>query len=155
MRPLPTSAWLLGFGGIIPFLMLFMVLLIDIPLPQWAGVIDPAAWLLAYAAVIISFIGAVHWGVALAFQESLPRKEVSRHFYYGVIPALLAWMALLLPQPAALFAMAALVLLIYAADAMFLFRRLRSDYSILRLYLTSAVSLLLIASGLTLLFRSS
>jgi hypothetical protein len=97
MKPLPLTAWLLGFGGVIPFLV-----------------------------------------------------QMNRNYFYGVMPALLAWLALLLPHNIALFVMAGLVMLAYGADAVLLFRRLNSDYSILRLYLTAAVSLLLLASGLAL-----
>jgi hypothetical protein len=149
MKPLPVTVWLLGFGGVIPFLLLFVALLLDFEPPSGIE-IDVASWLLAYAAVIVSFLGAVHWGVALAMQEALSRGQLEQHFFYGVTPALLAWFVLLLPQPLAFFVMAALVMLAYGFDAMLLFRRLDSDYNVLRLYLTSAVTLLLIASGLTL-----
>lgn len=152
MRPLPTTAWLLGFGGVMPFLLLFLALLMKFDLPGVAAV-DVADWLLVYAAVIISFIGAVHWGVALAWSEQLSPTDALKHYLYGVIPALLAWTALLLPAPMALFVLAGIVMLAYGADAVLLFRRLNSDYSILRLYLTSAVSLLLVASGLTLMLE--
>jgi hypothetical protein len=60
----------------------------------------------------------------------------------------------LLPHNIALFVMAGLVMLAYGADAVLLFRRLNSDYSILRLYLTAAVSLLLLASGLALTLQT-
>jgi hypothetical protein len=154
MKPLPLVAWLLGFGGVIPFLVLFLALLPGLS-PGFASSQDITLWLLAYAAIILSFIGAVHWGVALAKDEdAMNNQQGSWNFVYGIMPALLAWFALLLPHNIALFFMAALVMLAYGADALLLFRRLNSDYSILRLYLTAAVSLLLLASGFTLTLKT-
>jgi hypothetical protein len=61
---------------------------------------------------------------------------------------------LLLPHNIAFFVMAGLVMLAYGGDALLLFKRLKSDYSILRLNLTVAVSLLLTASGLALTLQA-
>ena len=150
MKPLPLTAWVLGFGGVIPFLVLFLALLPGLS-PGFASSQEIALWLLAYAAIILSFIGAIHWGVALAMDDNNADKQQSgRNFLYGIVPALLAWFALLLPHNIAFFIMAGLVMLAYGADAVLLFKRLNSDYSILRLYLTAAVSLLLLASGFAL-----
>mgnify|MGYP000157996259 FL=1 len=153
MRPLPMSVWLLGFGGVIPFLVLFLALLLGFE-PGFMTSERITLWLLAYAAVIISFLGAVHWGVALTLDDKQFEKESGKYFVYGILPALLAWFALLLPHNISLFVMAALVMLAYGVDAMLLFKRLKCDYSILRLYLTTAVSLLLAASGLTLTLQA-
>ena len=148
MKPLPLTAWLLGFGGVVPFLALFLALLIPGLSPGLVDSQEITLWLLAYAAIILSFIGAVHWGVALARSEDVTSNQTgSWNYVYGIMPALLAWFALLLPHNIALFLMAGLVMLAYGADAVLLFKRLNSDYSILRLYLTAAVSLLLVSSG--------
>jgi hypothetical protein len=51
--------------------------------------------LVAYAAVILSFLGAVHWGVVLAAPTTTP--QLARSFLmWGVVPALLGWLALLM-----------------------------------------------------------
>ena len=153
MKPLPLTAWVLGFGGVIPFLVLFLALLPGLS-PGFVNSQDVALWLLAYAAIIVSFIGAVHWGVALAMDDGTGSNRGSNSFLYSILPALLAWFALLLPNNIALFVMAGLVMLAYGGDALLLFNRLKSDYSILRLYLTAAVSLLLLASGLALTLQA-
>lgn len=154
MKPLPLSAWLLGFGGVIPFLVLFLALLPGLS-PGFVNSQEITLWLLAYAAIILSFIGAVHWGVALAKDgDAMDNGQGGWNFLYGIMPALLAWFALLLPHNIALFLMAGLVMLAYGADAVLLFKRLNSDYSILRLYLTAAVSLLLLASGFALTLQT-
>ncbi len=72
MRPLPHIAWILGYIGVLPFFALTIALLIKIPV---SGIrLD---WLLAaYAAVIISFLGAVHWGVLLGMQDKLQARAM-------------------------------------------------------------------------------
>ena len=153
MKPLPTTAWVLGFGGVIPFLVLFLALLPGLT-PGFMSSHHVTLMLLAYTAIILSFIGAVHWGVALAMDNEEGENRSGGHYLYGIVPALIAWFALLLPPNIALFVMAGVVMLAYGADALLLFKRLKSDYSILRLYLTAAVSLLLVASGLALTLQA-
>ena len=61
-RPLPPAATALGYAGLVPFAAgaLGIVLLGD-ELRVFA-----ARALVAYGAVILSFVGAVHWGLFLA-----------------------------------------------------------------------------------------
>jgi ABC-type uncharacterized transport system permease subunit len=51
--------------------------------------------LMAYAAVILSFLGAVHWGLALAVSDAT-RRATNGRLILGVLPALIAWAALLM-----------------------------------------------------------
>ena len=44
---------------------------------------------IAYAACIVSFLGAVHWGMALG-----DGKHAVMRYSYSVIPSVLAWMGL-------------------------------------------------------------
>jgi hypothetical protein len=86
-------AWL-GYAGLFPFAAALVAL---------AGATDPAARDLAvdvmryYAAVIASFLGAVHWGVAV-LELDMRRARLR----WGVMPALIAWTLLLVPPTAAL-----------------------------------------------------
>ncbi|MGD8785138.1 MAG: DUF3429 domain-containing protein [Thioalkalispiraceae bacterium] len=85
-----TVARILGYLGLIPFLILSMASWISLPLIE-----DPLVMLTGYAAVILSFMGAVHWGLAMRFNGRLATGQLS----LSVIPALLGWLALLLhPQ---------------------------------------------------------
>ena len=85
--PLPRLAWPLGLGGLLPFL----AGLVAVALGQgWAGFA-----LAAYGAAILSFLGAVHWGLALA----APEQASGTRLIGGVIPSLVAWLALLAPVP--------------------------------------------------------
>ena len=53
--------------------------------------------LLAYGAVILSFVGALHWGFAMAL-GGLSDRERTHRFVWSVVPSLLAWPAVLLPM---------------------------------------------------------
>ena len=74
-------AWALGVAGLLPFAVGAAGLWL-LP-PQWAGL--AAAALLAYAAVIVSFLGGIHWGLAMATGQPRPGGLV-----WGVLPSLLA-----------------------------------------------------------------
>jgi hypothetical protein len=49
-----------------------------------------------YSATILSFVGALHWGVAAA----APTRFAATQFAFGVMPQLVAWVALTRPRPA-------------------------------------------------------
>lgn len=93
MQTLPTPARLLGAAGLIPFAGLALASLFG-----WPGAV-PA--LIAYGATILAFLGAVHWGLALRAPAAERGADLAR-FGLGVIPALLGWVALLLPPSLAL-----------------------------------------------------
>lgn len=63
----------------------------------------PAVWqaaLLAYGATILSFVGALHWGFAMALRD-IPAAQRTASFVWSVMPALMAWVALLTPPQVA------------------------------------------------------
>jgi uncharacterized membrane protein len=55
--------------------------------------------LLTYGAVILSFVGALHWGFAMVHPATVGRP-MNGMYAWSVMPSLLGWMALLV-QPAA------------------------------------------------------
>lgn len=144
---LPKTAWYLGYGGLMPFLGLTAALILQVYALPFASGMSVAGWLLVYAATIVSFIGAVHWGIALGMADTLSDDRKSWLMVYSVLPALLAWVILLLPENIALFMMAGCVVLAYAADRLWLFPLLRSDYARLRWHLTVVVTLSLMIAG--------
>ncbi len=83
------TATLLGLGGAAPFVVagLGAWILGDGPLKHWL-----LTAVFAYGAVILSFLGGIHWGLALRDTQADDRSYV-----IGVLPALLAWLALLIP----------------------------------------------------------
>ena len=88
-RNLPPLAIVLGLGGLIPFLACgFGAVAFHDPVREARAV----AALVAYGAVILSFLGAVHWGFAL---EDQTRLADGARLGFGVLPALLGWVAVL------------------------------------------------------------
>jgi hypothetical protein len=87
--PLPPLAMFLGLAGLAPF--------VAGAVGVWALPVDRTAQmasaLAAYAAVIVSFLGGIHWG--LAFRD--PGGADTFSWVWGVTPSLLVWAALLLP----------------------------------------------------------
>lgn len=96
-RPLPTPARLLGPAGLIPFAALAAGI--------WAGWAGAGPALAAYGATILAFLGAVHWGLALAAAGTAGETDERiawGRLGLGVVPSLVAWVALLLPLAAGL-----------------------------------------------------
>jgi hypothetical protein len=89
----PAVAWL-GYGGLIPFVALAATMLLA---PDQRTLWSPA--LIAYGAVILSFVGALHWGIAMTAPQ-MPAKQRTVHYVWSVVPALLAWPTPLLPAAA-------------------------------------------------------
>lgn len=99
--PIQTHASLgrlLGYLGLIPFVALAVLGLLLGPVHQAAM----AFALLAYGATIVSFLGAIHWGLAMPTTGGQQSMLV-----WGVVPSLLAWISLLLPVPWGLLLLAA------------------------------------------------
>jgi len=67
--------------------------------------------LVAYAAVVASFIGAIHWG--LGFAQTAPRASL---FLWGVVPPIVAWLSLLAAPAAGLAVDAVLLVTCYLVD---------------------------------------
>jgi hypothetical protein len=84
----PRTAWILGLAGLIPFVGLAILSLIG---EAWAR--PP---LLVYGACILSFLGAIHWGVALRAPDAEAGWDGAR-LSLGVVPSLVAWVAMMLP----------------------------------------------------------
>jgi hypothetical protein len=123
-----VARWL-GVGGLLPFLAGIVALL--------TGRVGDDAFfaLAAYAAVILSFVGAVHWGAALWLQSPKPARE----FAASVVPALVAWVALLLPQRPGLALLTVAFAGWYAWERYAIWRWYPRWFSRLRTLLTSVV----------------
>jgi hypothetical protein len=87
--PIPFLAKVLGYSGLIPFVFLAAAL--------WSFNQDSLAMLhqalLSYAAIILSFMGAVHWGLAIGAAQ-LRTTQLG----FSVFPPLIAWFASFAPQ---------------------------------------------------------
>jgi len=105
--PIPRTAALLGFGGVLPFAALAA-----------AAWVAPAGYqqlvttaMIGYGAVILSFLGAAQWGAAIIKPTPSPDRLI-----WSVIPALIAWLAVILPPILGLPTLIAGVALCYVVD---------------------------------------
>ena len=86
----PAIVVWLGYGGLLPFVALAAG---SLAAAEYAALCRVA--LLLYGALILSFVGALHW----AFAMSLPNLSAAKRtecFTWSVVPALLAWPAAML-----------------------------------------------------------
>ncbi len=73
--------------------------------------------LIAYGAVILSFLGGIQWGLAVAdFGAAEGGGASYRRLTISVVPSLIAWWALLLTGPSALLVLAGSFALMLALD---------------------------------------
>jgi hypothetical protein len=96
----------LGYAGLVPFVL--GALLIWVVLPEAHPYVTLA--LSAYAAVIISFLGGIHWG--LAMRQDTPAASLM----WGVVPSLLAWTAVMMVPASGLVIQGLVLLICYFAD---------------------------------------
>ncbi|KAI2777616.1 hypothetical protein F4815DRAFT_480742 [Daldinia loculata] len=81
---------------------------------QLLSVIEPIQ--LGYGAIIISFLGAVHWG--MEYTEKIPDRDRTRFRYgLGVLAPIVAWPTLLMPMDFALTSQFAAFVMLYFADS--------------------------------------
>ena len=97
----------LGHAGLIPFVAgAVLVWLVRDDVHPYV-----ALALSAYAAVIASFLGGIHWG--LAMRHDPPPAAL---LVWGVVPSLLAWLAVLMPPQSALVIDGLLLIACYLVD---------------------------------------
>ncbi|MCZ8375531.1 MAG: DUF3429 domain-containing protein [Beijerinckiaceae bacterium] len=142
----PLWAERLGLAGLIPFFGLAAL--------GWFG---PAASqapallaLLAYGATILSFLGGIVWGFAIA--DTRNEADLGRHaplFILGVLPQLLGWGALLVGGRAGHLAVAAgLVAMLWLDRRIVAEGRAPGWYGALRLRLSLLAALAMLAGAL-------
>ncbi len=100
----PSAAWLGGLGAL-PFIGLAGAT----PYLDSAPRMFVVHALVAYGATILSFLGGIHWGLAIASQSKADHPEFRTRLILSVIPSLAAWVALLFPEDTGLLILAAAV----------------------------------------------
>ncbi|WP_406851828.1 DUF3429 domain-containing protein [Brevundimonas sp. BH3] len=138
MTRAPRPAMILGWFGVLPFAGLTGALAVGLGDAE-----QIADALRLYGAVILSFMGGVHWGVAtLRSENGVPPYGVS------VLPALWAFAMGFTSPPIGLLGLAAGFLALLAYDLRCVRRGdLVEWYGRLRLWLTLAVILCLVVAG--------
>ena len=98
----------LGYAGLIPFVL--FALLMWIVTAEAHPFVSIA--LSAYAATIAAFLGGIHWGIGL--RHNAPQRKL--HMVWGVVPSLVAWIAVIMPAYASLIVLGVLLVACYLVD---------------------------------------
>jgi len=123
--PLPLStlpdaaAQRLAYAGLIPFIAGALLL--------WAVRDEVQAYvalaLSAYGAVVLSFLGGIHWGFAMRqpqvqteVQTQTQPRPGTAALLWGVVPSLVAWPAAVMPPRAGLVILGLMLVVCYAVD---------------------------------------
>lgn len=125
-REPPPMAWRLGYAGLIPFVLGALLVWLT------TGEAHPYATtaLAAYAALIVSFLGGIHWGLVMkawpdgagpqstaeAAQPGSAEAAARSALVWGVTPSLVAWMGVLMPPYAGLFILGLALIGCYLVD---------------------------------------
>ena len=105
--PISDTARLMGHLGLVPFVLgALLVWVVNAEAHPYATLA-----LSAYAAVIVSFLGGIHWG--LAVRISAPPALL---FVWGVVPSLVAWLAVMMPASAGLVVHGVMLIACYSVD---------------------------------------
>lgn len=140
--PTKLAPWAtrLGYAGLLPF--------VGLGLATWVfhGPLQAQLVfaLLAYGATIVSFLGAIHWGLAMRDRAD---PSVAR-FVWGVVPSLLAWVALLWGASGGLWWLAAGLWACWAVDRSVYPRLGLAGWLAMRLNLTVVASVMCAAAAL-------
>ena len=127
------TARCLGFGGLVPFVGLAAAVWLAPPASRPFA----AMALIGYGAAICSFLGAIHWGLAM---RDGPAPRVSS-LLWGVMPSLLGWVALLLAPVPGLLLIVATLCACFAVDRAAYPRDRLQAWLPMRFQLTSVASL--------------
>lgn len=131
IEPAPWASRL-GYAGLVPFVGLALIAQF---LPPDARDFCTFA-LIAYAAVITSFLGAIHWGLAMRDASNTQAAP----YFWGVIPSLVAWLALLASPVPGLWVLVVLLWLCYAVDRSIYVKHQLQGWLPMRLRLTLVAS---------------
>jgi Protein of unknown function (DUF3429) len=129
----PSPAALrLGYAGLLPFVAgALLVWVVRADAHPYA-----TAMLASYAAVIVSFLGGIHWG--LAMRQGTPPQAM---LMWGVVPSLVAWVAVVMPAYAGLVVLGAMLVVCYLVDRRVYPAQGVSAWLTLRFRLTAVASL--------------
>ena len=122
----------LGHAGLVPFVLGAALVWLTYGDAQYYSTLALAG----YAAVVVSFLGGIHWG--LAFRQTVPSPGL---YAWGVAPALLAWVAVVMPAYAGLVVLGVALIACYVVDRRVYPRHGAARWLVLRFRLTAVASL--------------
>jgi Protein of unknown function (DUF3429) len=122
--------WLLGLAGLLPFVAPAVLAAL--------GHTEYLQYQRHYAACIVTFLGAIYWGLVLRDSSADTRRNMLL-LVWGVTPSLIAWTALNLSMPWQLLLLSASLVVCFAVDIVLAKQeKLSRSYLKLRGVLTAA-----------------
>jgi len=133
-----VTVYYLSYGGLLPFIAaLFGFFLLDEPIRSFS-----IKAFITYAAVIIGFVGAVHWGFLLKAGDIANKKLL---LSLSIIPGLIGWSALLVSEQLALIIFALLYPSVFIYEKLTSLKNMLPEwYMPMRFKLTSCVTLMVL-----------
>jgi Protein of unknown function (DUF3429) len=128
----PPWAHGLGYAGLLPFVVLAIGTWVADPEHRLAA----GFALASYGAVIASFLGAIHWGLVMRDASGQSAALLG----WGVVPSLMAWLALMLDPVLALLLITAVLWTCFAVDRLVYPRFQAQTWLPMRLALTLVAS---------------
>ena len=127
---------LLGISGLLPFIGTFTLF--------WINPTEKLLmWFINYAVIILAFIGATHWGLALVIKGKKKFREML--YILSTVPAMIGWVATTLSDlPSLLLIALAYFLALFIDWRVSTQINLPSYYLKMRVYLTGTVVMLMI-----------
>ena len=117
-----TANWL-GYAGALPFLGLGLVIIYpNMDIANFASPAEIKFALLSYGAIILSFLGGLHWGRAIMMPADTHIISPRTALLWSVSLSLTGWLALLLPVTVAAILLLAGFFIALVADLIWLAR---------------------------------
>lgn len=126
-----TSAKLLGYLGLIPFISLPLLVTMD-AINYFQGYL----YFVQYSAIILSFFGGIHW------LDAIQNNRKNHQLYVAMLPSIIAWLALIFLKGDMLLSvlsMSYIGILMYDKFVLALTKSILIDYIKLRVILTTVV----------------
>lgn len=122
---------LLGYAGLIPFIAIPILIIVGL-LDAYLGYLH----FVQYSAIILSFLGGIHW------LDALQNKRKNHQLYASMLPSIIAWLSLVFLDGTMLLSMLSIShisVLIYDKYVLALEKNILIDYTQLRVVLTTVV----------------
>ena len=126
-----NTAKLLGYAGLIPFVVIPILVIIGL-LDAYLGYLH----FVQYSAIILSFLGGIHW------LDALQNKRKNHQLFASMLPSIIAWLSLVFLDGSTLLGMLSLAhigVLVYDKYVLALEKDILIDYTQLRVVLTTVV----------------
>lgn len=130
----PVQASRLAWAGVIPFVLGAVLMWLLYPMPEPHAYV--ALSLSAYGAAVLSFLGGVHWGLAMDEHGEPPRAR-----WWSIVPPLTGTLSVMMPPEAGLVVLGVMLVVTYSMDRRFYPQAHLGHWLTLRFRLTAVAAL--------------